>query len=1278
MFNRNNENFEGEIERPVVEYDSDEIREMRPEEIHSRYENRNLAWYDAYTTEQLKRFRDRTTDPFLLEQYNRVIAQREQIEDDETRELPQNNEQEEEIDREVQIDDNNEDMLLTRLAGNGSNPEVDFFGTIFEVDEENIEEVAGELRREAMLRSLQVNMPLFLFVKVKDNMDLHASPQYYAVRFNPQNFDFLVKSIKEPYLVWDLWREQQPDFASDYPALVFVDEETYRLVDARGMRPGCFVVTHMGFYNYEDVGLNVGGREFLYTPDFARLWRLLHVENKGYLRRKGRFMKYVMDYNKVLKSETPIAKFWRNVKIQEEMAEKFQIPWFIHDDLLSEPMEGGLPCLNPIFATPCFLYALKTQVPKGIYEQIENLKIIHGIGVSTSVFSTLYKEFKIEFHVKRIWRNQENNSFKVNTDVLPKRRKEPGIYIVKMLLWEEHYMIDAEYEIDGKMFNFIRILEETKEQGLISIINAYDFARLYDNFAYDEMLHFNYKEFIKNTPCKHEFTNNNYDKLVYKEKCVIPDIWFADFEASTDEKYHIPYLIVAVGNKVKVENERLVYKRIKASQFSDEAIYWGKDCAEHFLDKLLNLYGTQSKTNKLRTACRVYFHNLHYDFTFILCHLYETKQVRKGNTLYSVKGIYKKWGKKVKIDFWDSLPIFQCTLKKAAETYLTSRQKQDIKKEVFPYKLYTYDFFEIFNNGTCSLDLAIQALPENQKEEFKDVVLKGDFLTENGDFKYRKYAEFYCKQDVNCLEYSMKNFADLLFGRSIEGINGCPPFSLILWQYRTASSIGYEYFLRTVMFKKENNEYIPRYDWCIPKCELRALIQLSIRGGRTMVRDNARFHYIAKDNEGLLQDYDFVSLYPTAMSKLWITEGPPMFIKADPGDTFNRAFFEAVFRRPEDDDDTSIQCTDGIIHLIYLYTPRKLHFPMICVKDKKTGLNNYKNFDEEVDIWVNAIDVFNLIDFQYAQFKWDAAVVWTGKRRYEIRDSIKNLFDFRANNKKHPVQLVTKLMMNSIFGKSILKPNGKQKLIIDEFKYRKQKEIEIEIIEGQQVQKEIEKWVKVDNWAEYFRANAYRINKIQPLPFEKVEVEIFVRDVSSSLNIFGSDVLAMARRIIGRVMAMAEECEDVWFNGEPNLFYTDTDSMHITNQLLKHLEEKYENQYHEPLKGRYLGNCHEDFDPPENFKPGEYVLGACESYFLMKKVYVDKLIGSQGSIGYHIRMKGIPTNLVHFEDYEKIFNGENVEFDLLNGHTRFYYKDGHVGSRLEFKRKIGLKRKNNE
>ena len=72
----------------------------------------------------------------------------------------------------------------------------------------------------------------------------------------------------------------------------------------------------------------------------------------------------------------------------------------------------------------------------------------------------------------------------------------------------------------------------------------------------------------------------------------------------------------------------------------------------------------------------------------------------------------------------------------------------------------------------------------------------------------------------------------------------------------------------------------------------------------------------------------------------------------------------------------------------------------------------------------------------------------------------------------------------------------------------------------------------------------------------------------------------------------------------------------------------------------------------------------------MKKVYVDKLLGSKGTIGYHMRMKGIPTDLVKFSDYEKIFNGESVTFDLLNGHTSFFYKDGHVGSRLVMTREI--------
>lgn len=1262
-----------EIVPPRVEYDSDEIvppraeydsDEIRPEAIYSEYVDRPLEWYDRYSTPQLRRFRAQTRDPYLIEQYDRVITQRERIDDDNTRELPQQNNDEEREDNVVRID-NNEDNMLTHLAL--TRPEEnrrDFFGVIFEVDENNVEEVASELAREAFQRPYRVNMPLFLVVRLRNQID--GSVRFYAVRYGISNLIFLLRAIREPWFAWEHWRNTNNDYDSDVPQKIFVSSREYRTVDNAGMRPGVWVTTHIGFYNPEYIPVPFDNR--LDDDRLRILWNLLARPNRGYLRRTGRFMKYTLDYDKVLLTDTPISRFWRKIKVQQEMAEKFQIPWFIHDDLLSEPEEGALPCSNPIFALPCFLYAIKPQIPTGIFEQIKNSGLILGVGVKTNVFSKLYEKYKIEFRVKRIWKEATGNNFKINTDVLPKIRKEPAIYTVKLLLWEEHYMIDAEYEIEGKTINFIRILEESKNQGLLKPINAFEFSRLYDNYSFDEMINFNYKYFIENTPRKYEFTESNYDKLIYKEKSGIPDIWFADFEATTDEEYHRPYLIVAKGFKIKIQDERMIYEP-KATIIAHDFVEGGQaDCALTFLTKLIEIYGNRTSKNKQKTACRVYFHNLHYDFTFILQYLKETKLIMKGNKLYSAKGRFSMYGKDIKIDFWDSLPIFQCSLKQAAETYLTKEQKKTIKKEIFPYNLYTFWNFATYGHYECPLKLALANLKEEDHEEFLRIVNsdKKRFLTENGEFAYKEYAIFYCEQDVNCLMWAMRNFADLLFGRSIEGVKGTPPFSLILWQYRTASSIGYEYFMRTVMLKKENEEYVPRYSWCIPKCELRALIQMTIRGGRVMVRDNKKFHWVAMHPGEYLQDYDFVSLYPTAMSRLWITEGSPVFIKAfdkDDKNYYTGNEFVTHFRRPEDDEDET-KFSDGIIHVIRIWTNKNLHFPLLCIKDKTTKLNNYQNFNgEEVDIWVNAIDLFNLIDFQRAHFYWDAAIIWSGERKYEIRESIEKLFMFRAENKKHPVQLVTKLMLNSIFGKSILKPAGKQKLIVDKYRWRKN---------------ENQKWQKVDNFEEFFNANSYRINKIEILPFDKVEVEIFKRDVSSSLNIFGSNVLAMARRIIGRVMAMAEDLEEKYFDGKPNIFYTDTDSMHITTQLLTILEEEYEKKYNIPLKGRNMGNCHEDFDLPSNFKPDEYVLGASESYFLMKKVYMDKLIGSQGSVAYHLRMKGIPTDLVHPEDYEKIYNGEDVEFDLLNGHTRFFYKNGHVGSRLEFKRKIGLKRKNNE
>ena len=72
----------------------------------------------------------------------------------------------------------------------------------------------------------------------------------------------------------------------------------------------------------------------------------------------------------------------------------------------------------------------------------------------------------------------------------------------------------------------------------------------------------------------------------------------------------------------------------------------------------------------------------------------------------------------------------------------------------------------------------------------------------------------------------------------------------------------------------------------------------------------------------------------------------------------------------------------------------------------------------------------------------------------------------------------------------------------------------------------------------------------------------------------------------------------------------------------------------------------------------------------MKKVYADQLVGDKGSIDYHMRLKGIPIDIVKYENYKQIYDGESVTFNLLDGHTSFFYKNGEVGSRFSMTREI--------
>ena len=164
----------------------------------------------------------------------------------------------------------------------------------------------------------------------------------------------------------------------------------------------------------------------------------------------------------------------------------------------------------------------------------------------------------------------------------------------------------------------------------------------------------------------------------------------------------------------------------------------------------------------------------------------------------------------------------------------------------------------------------------------------------------------------------------------------------------------------------------------------------------------------------------------------------------------------------------------------------------------------------------------------------------------------------------------------------------------------------------------------------------------------------------------------MSKRIMNEVMCLAED-------EKLNIYYQDTDSMHINTEQVKILAEKYKVKYDRDLIGKGMGQFHTDFDS-EKIK-GD--IWAKESIFLGKKCYLDVLTGNDGNIDYHIRMKGVSedsikdyaykNNKTILDVYTDLYNGEEITFDLCceGSKVNFEFKKNmEIVSRDKFERKI--------
>ena len=461
----------------------------------------------------------------------------------------------------------------------------------------------------------------------------------------------------------------------------------------------------------------------------------------------------------------------------------------------------------------------------------------------------------------------------------------------------------------------------------------------------------------------------------------------------------------------------------------------------------------------------------------------------------------------------------------------------------------------------------------------------------------------------------------------------------------------------------------------------REFIQQCVYGGRCMTRDNEKWH-VTK----VLNDFDAVSLYPSAMKRLYVVNGKPRVFNKD---QLNVEYLLNNTCGENDQVSEEKPISAYLVHIKITKIGIPRHFPLIVKVDEKTHTN--QNVNECCEMYVDNIGLEDLIKYQQIECEVLDGIYWTGTKDFTFRDVIQQLHELRCEYKKtkNPMQEAVKLIMNSGYGKMIQKPiktsTVYKQIYTTKTYYRQFKK------NGQETPKSIERFekhkdeIQVDKEGkEFIRLFKTPADNFMKKNHAKVKeaIDIATNLCAITLNqqidkhftstLTGVQVLSMSKRIMNEVMCTAED-------NDIGIYYQDTDSMHIENDKIQLLAEKFKERFGRELIGKDLGQFHNDFDEL-NSNPI-----SIESYFLGKKAYIDKLTNDNKEIDYHYRMKGVDLKCIklmserRFKNdimnlYKQLFEGHSIKFDLTETKARFKMnKDRTVNNINNFSRRVSFK-----
>jgi hypothetical protein len=275
------------------------------------------------------------------------------------------------------------------------------------------------------------------------------------------------------------------------------------------------------------------------------------------------------------------------------------------------------------------------------------------------------------------------------------------------------------------------------------------------------------------------------------------------------------------------------------------------------------------------------------------------------------------------------------------------------------------------------------AWSESDYKLFNENIDKIGARIEETKFDMKLYARFYCEQDVRILRKAFNAFRDGFL----------EDFELDVFDYVSISALANEVFNQRV--------YNPNGNLFKVSGIIRAFLAQAIHGGRCMCAFNKKW-----DIKEALTDFDAVSLYPSAMTRLYTVSGKPKVLDEPKKLTYEWLKNQSAY----------------VVEIEITKIGKRYPFPLITQKVNGLNLNNDElTPGSQIKMFVDNIYLEDLIEFQKIEFKIIRGYYWSGDRDYRIQDEIRKIFAKRVEYKKEKKSLeaLYKLIMNSCYGKTI-------------------------------------------------------------------------------------------------------------------------------------------------------------------------------------------------------------------------------------------------------------------